>query len=94
MSYGGVENTQEELDVLKGAKILDVRIVAEEGDDPEFAAFVEGEDKIVMTVALPHVLWFKNAEGVEVDAKKVTFEIWQDEEGNGPGYLAFTGAAR
>ena len=93
MSYGGVENTQDELDLLKGAKILDIAIrpVASEDDDPEFRAFAGDDDKIVMTVMLPTPVHFSDADGRPASAKKVTFEIWQDEEGNGPGYIAFTG---
>lgn len=93
MSYGGVENTQEELDVLKGATILDIQIrpVADEDDDPEFQKFARGDDKVVMTVALPKALRFTEHDGEEVTSRTVTFEIWQDEEGNGPGYIAFTG---
>lgn len=71
MSYG-VENTADELDCLKGAKITSIAIVPDG----------YGSDKIVMDV--------RYRDGLMVnDANFGRFEVWQDEEGNGPGYLAF-----
>jgi hypothetical protein len=44
-----------------------------------------GDDKIVMDV--------KYRKGLNVnELDHGRFEIWQDVEGNGPGYLAFVGA--
>lgn len=82
MSYGGVENTQEELDLLVGATILSIKIE----DLPEDLKEFGDDNKIVMKVMLP--------KPVEMDGKKtgtLSFEVWQDEEGNGPGYLALVG---
>ena len=90
MSYR-VENTQDELDILNGAKIINVEIKPVAEDDPELAAFVEDEDKIVLTLDLPKAMRFIDANGRETSSKTVTFEVWQDAEGNGPGYLSFTG---
>jgi hypothetical protein len=92
MSYR-VENSQEELDLLKGATILDVRIVPVAGpdDDPAFQAFAAGEDKILMSVRLARPVHVENDKGKVVTTDTVNFEVWQDEEGNGPGYIALVG---
>lgn len=82
MSYGGVENTQEELDLLVGAKILSIKIE----DLPEDLKEFGNDNKIVMRVKMP--------KPVVLDGKEtgtLSFEVWQDEEGNGPGYLALVG---
>ena len=93
MSYG-VENTQDELDILKGATILSIQIEPVSfPDDPELQAFVEGEDKITMKVRLAKGvnLELRRTDGSTVVTPTATFEIWQDEEGNGPGYIALVG---
>lgn len=82
MSYGGVENTQEELDLLVGATILSIQIE----DLPEDLKEFGNDNKIVMKVKMP--------KPVVLDGKEtgtLSFEVWQDEEGNGPGYLALVG---
>lgn len=90
MSYGGVENSQEELDVLKGATINDIRIM----DLPEDLKEFGNDNKVVMNVTLRAPIRFEDQDGQVVEARTVTFEVWQDEEGNGPGYLAFTGTGK
>lgn len=82
MSYGGVENTQEELDLLVGATILSIQIE----DLPEDLKEFGNDNKIVMKLKMP--------KPVVLDGKEtgtLSFEVWQDEEGNGPGYLALVG---
>lgn len=72
MSYGGVENTVEDLEILKGATITKIAIVPDG----------YGDDKIVMDV--------RYRKGLQVNESRTgRFEVWQDVEGNGPGYLAF-----
>lgn len=74
MSYGGVENTADDLDCLKGATITKIEIVPDG----------YGDDKIVMDV--------RYRTGLMVNERNFgRFEVWQDVEGNGPGYLAFVG---
>jgi hypothetical protein len=82
VSYGGVENTQEELDLLVGATILSIKIE----DLPEDLKEFGNDNKIVMRVKVP--------KPVVLDGKEtgtLSFEVWQDEEGNGPGYFALVG---
>lgn len=74
MSYGGVENTREDLELLEGATITKIQIVPDG----------YGLDKIVMDVR------WRNGLRIN-DSPTGRFEVWQDEEGNGPGYLAFVG---
>lgn len=77
MSYGGVENTAEELADLKGATIKSIKIKPDG----------YGSTKTEMIVRF--------RDGLEVNGSKVgVFEVWMDVEGNGPGYLAYTGPAR
>lgn len=87
MSYGGVENTQEELDLLVGATILSIQIE----DLPEELKEFGDDNKIVMKVRLKKPVNIENNDGQVVETKTASFEIWQDEEGNGPGYIALVG---
>ena len=94
MSYGGVENTQEELDLLRGATITDIRIEPVSfPEEPELDAFADGEEKITMRVKLAEgvQLQLERTDGTKINTPTATFEIWQDEEGNGPGYIALVG---
>lgn len=87
-----VENTPDELELLDGATILSCRIATvdelkqralAEGDK-EFAAFID-QDALILRVRFRKNL-------VVNDASEGEFQIWQDAEGNGPGFLAFTGS--
>lgn len=90
MSYG-VENTPDELEILNGATIVSARVASveelrkralDEGD-AEFADFID-QDALVLRVRFRKGLVVNgSAEG--------EFQVWQDAEGNGPGFLAFTG---
>lgn len=73
MSYSGVENTVEDLEILKGATIDNIYI------EPDGY----GSDKITINVTFP---------GFVNEKRTGVFEVWQDVEGNGPGYLAFVGS--
>lgn len=80
MSYGGVENTMEELDALIGGTILDVKIQPDGFD---------GETTVLTVKCRPGLTIVDS-----VTKKKMTtleFQIWSDEEGNGPGYVALVG---
>ena len=87
MSYGGPENTPEDLEILNGATIVSCSI---EPPSPELLAEFpdmadDAEDRVVLKVR-----WRK---GLRVnDSTTGTFELWMDAEGNGPGFIAFTGA--
>ena len=75
--YNAMQNTAEELDVLKGATILNVW--AAEWDDG-FESVPEGVIRI-------RVAYRK---GLRVnDHPCGEYELWQDPEGNGPGFLSF-----
>jgi hypothetical protein len=81
-----VENTVEDLEILDGATIVSARIAPPDPDllreFPEYAGLAS--KRIVLRVK-----WRK---GLSVnDSSMGTFEVWQDAEGNGPGYLSFVG---
>lgn len=78
MSYGGVENTKEELAILVGATITGFKIVPDAMDEQALEMEVKFARPIHTQDGGPY------ATG--------TFQIWMDEEGNGPGYIALTGA--
>lgn len=73
MSYGGPENTIEELEFLKGATIFDIKI-----DDEK--------EETTMLLRLKPGLAVNNSVIAVVG-------VWQDVEGNGPGYLAYLGGS-
>jgi hypothetical protein len=76
-----LEQDLEELDYLNGARVIGMRIRS--GDPAEYET-----DALVLTFQLAP----KNA--VEDGPSRgdiVEVEVWQDVEGNGPGYLALTG---
>lgn len=84
-------NTREDLDLLQGATIKWVRIVsvAEQQADARKAGEDEFADFIDQACVRMCVRWRK---GLVVNgSSEGTFEVWQDPEGNGPGFLAFTG---
>lgn len=93
MSYGGPENTPEDLEILNGATIVSARIMPPSqellDEFPEFAG--DAEDRLVLTVKFRKGLTVTDQDGKEYAVG--TFEVWQDVEGNGPGYIAFTGGA-
>jgi hypothetical protein len=91
MSYGGVENTREDLEILQGATIKWLRIVsvAEQQADARKSGEEEFADFIDQSCLRMHVQFRKGL--IVNDSAEGTFEIWQDVEGNGPGYIAFTG---
>ena len=77
MSWGGVENTIEELSYLIGARITKFEIRPD----------AIGEEKLVMCCTAKVLV--EDQHGTK--SRKIEVEVWQDEEGNGPGYLALTG---
>ena len=79
MSYGGTENVPEELDILEGATITKV----------QFADWDDGMEVVAKGVVRLRV---KYADGHKVNGSSFgEFEIWQDPEGNGPGFIALVG---
>ena len=79
MSYGGCENTPDDLTPIQGATIESAKIVP----DDEFGTVVQLE------------LRLKDGEVIvnqdDVLSNRVIFQVWADPEGNGPGFLSFTG---
>jgi hypothetical protein len=74
-----LEQSADELDVLVGAKITGVRVV-KDGDEYGF-------DSIEIDV--------HREIAVNVDGEfchDLSFQVWEDPEGNGPGYLALVRA--
>lgn len=68
----GWSNDQEEMDSLKGARILGVTRREDEFDRRTY-----------------WTLHVRYRPGLHVNgAKEGFYELWQDEEGNGPGYFA------
>lgn len=81
MSYGGTENIPEDVDVLVGATIEKVT----------FADWDDGFEVVPKGVVRIRVKFKK---GLTVNGLAFgEFEIWQDPEGNGPGFLALVGPA-
>lgn len=78
-----VENSPHELYLMSGATITDIRV--HEDPDPYGMSTVRME----LTLNEPHVVNPNDCPGGVV--RKMTVEVWQDEEGNGPGYLAIVG---
>lgn len=69
-----LEQSPDDLKLLIGGIIQKIEVVEE-----------YGEPSIQLSIALPTP---RDIEGVLCDA--VQYQVWQDEEGNGPGYLALT----
>lgn len=87
MSYGHAENSQEELDVLVGAKIEAARILA---PDEQFLP----DDLVPYAFGVVALrLRFRKEVAEAMGAEVGLFHVWQDEEGNGPGYIAYVGEA-
>ena len=81
MSYGGTENVPEELDILEGATIEKV----------QFTTWDDGFEQVENGVVRLRVKYKK---GLKVNGLAYgEFEIWQDPEANGPGFLALVGPA-
>lgn len=79
MSYGLLENTLEEIQDLQGATIEKVWI---KEPDPE-SEYIDFEYPVVCVRV-------RYRPGLRVnDLDYGEYEIWQDAEGNGPGFLAF-----
>jgi hypothetical protein len=76
MSWGGVENTLDELSYLVGATITKVEILPD----------AMGEEKLVLSMTAGTVVQDQHRNA----SKRIEVEVWQDEEGNGPGFLALT----
>ena len=80
MSYGGTENVPEELDILEGATIQKV----------QFADWDDGFESVIEKGVVRLRVKYKN--GLKVNGSAFgEFEIWQDPEANGPGFLALVG---
>lgn len=79
MSYGGTENVPGDVDVLEGATIKKVT----------FATWDDGFEQIEKGVVRVRVQY---RAGLKVNGSQFgEYEIWQDPEGNGPGFLALVG---
>ena len=89
MSYGGPENTPEDLEILNGATILSARIMPPSQELVEEFGPDDAEDRLILTVKFRKGLTVTDQDGKEYAVG--TFEVWQDAEGNGPGFIAFTG---
>lgn len=77
-----VENTKEEIEELKGCTIVSAKIKPSE---------FEGEGRsIELKLRFPHPL--TDGETMRTYREGI-FQVWQDEEGNGPGYIALVGFA-
>lgn len=79
-----VENTPEELDDLRGAKILSIRVLGptEQGLEKDLVPYAC--EMISLTVMYRNDLTVNHSKVGE-------YEIWADAEGNGPGFVALVG---
>lgn len=78
--YNAMQNSKEEIDDLKGATILNAW--AAEWDDG-FEAVPEGVIRLRVSYR----------KGLRVNGKPCgEYELWQDPEGNGPGFLSLVQA--
>jgi hypothetical protein len=102
MSYGGVENAPEDLEILVGATITSIRIVpADEMEErlwsemegtisrEDFDRYSDKLDAIEFTVRYRDKFVVVDDQGEHTEGR---FQVWQDVEGNGPGYIAYLGA--
>ena len=88
-----VENTKDEIQTLVGATILSARIVSVDEAKAEARAAGEGEDLVEFIDQEVLRLSVRFRSGLRVnDSATGEYEVWQDVEGNGSGYLAYVGS--
>jgi hypothetical protein len=76
MSYGGLEQTAEELGFLVGAKIERVEVRPD----------CMGEDSLNLVLTTKDEVHDQHGN----HSRTVEVQVWMDSEGNGPGFLALT----
>ena len=78
-----LEQSVEDIAFLKGATLKSIKErKAEDAYDMDCL-------QLVFTLANP--IQLELDPGKQILAKEVTFEVWQDPEGNGPGFLSLVG---
>lgn len=76
-----VENTIEDIDYLVGGTITAIEIQPNE--------YEPGTNQLVLKIKLKTPI--RNQDDKVM--RTVDIQVWQDEEGNGPGYLALVGGS-
>lgn len=83
MSYSALQQSPDEIDYLVGATLTKVRV--KKGNP---AYYEEDALELSFTLKAP----ITDQDGTTSD--RVKLEVWQDPEGNGPGFLALTAVVK